>query len=352
MKLAGDVLFNLLVNAVSSFWLGLAICALLLRIGLRRASGLSLSILLLPFVKVVWDLLHGIPGSSFLWASERGFVQRLGAFRVGFGATATGPVLRAELWAHHRGGISPQSLPDVLARALSHEVWAYAPGALGFALVCVSVWRLGRSAHAFAALHGFVRRVRAECDLIEERQLGFRRVQVLTSRAYEGVPFTSGTLRPFVVLPARLLASLTERERNAVLEHELGHVAHFDFALLVPLQLLREALWYVPGAGWLLGRIRTLLEFRADDAAVAAGVSRRELAGALLTVAGFTLTQPPPQALAMSRGSSLLRTRLERLLSPPSAPRARARVMLVARVLVIAWFMLGALQAVALGNHG
>lgn len=352
MLLVGDVLFNLLLNAVGSFWLTLLATALVLRISRGRAGALGEFTLLLPFVKVVWDLLHGVPKGSFLWASERGVQQQLGSFRVGIGATPLGPVLRGEIWAHHRDGVSPQSLPDLLARALSHKVWIHAPAALGFALLAVSLLRLAVGARGLMLLHRFTSRVRAESQLLEQRKVGWRSVQILTSRSYDGVPFTGGVLRPFVVLPQQLLLALSERERAAVIEHELGHVAHFDLALLIPLEFLCGLLWYVPGTGWLLRRIRALLEFRADDAALAAGVSPRDLVSTLLTVAELTLTEPPPHALAMSRGGQLLRARIERLLSPVPAVRAPGRLALVARVLVVAWFVLGALQTVACGNHG
>jgi hypothetical protein len=98
-----------------------------------------------------------------------------------------------------------------------------------------------------------------------------------------------------------------------------------------------------------LKRVRTLLEFRADDAALAAGVRRQALVSALLAVAELTLADAAPQTLAMTRAGSVLRARVQRLLAPQ--PVQRSRLASVARVLVVAWFVLGALQAVACGNH-
>src|SRR5450755_3284038 len=106
-----------MLNAVGSFWLALVVAFIVLRIGRGRAGVLAEFALLLPFAKLVWDLVHGIPSSSFLWASEHGVQQRIGSFRVGVGVTAFGPVLRGEIWAHHPRGISPQSLADLLQRA-------------------------------------------------------------------------------------------------------------------------------------------------------------------------------------------------------------------------------------------
>ena len=351
MKLAGDVLFNLLLNAVGSFWLGLAVALLVLRVSRGRAGTLAEFVLVLPFAKVAWDLARGVPSSSFLWASAHGARQRLGSFQVGVGATPWGPALRGEIWAHHARGISPQSLPDLLARTLSHKVWAYAPAALGFGLLTASLLKLGASVVRLTSFQRQLRRIRSESSALEEHRLGWRRVRLYTSPSYQGVAFTGGLFRPYVVLPESMLSKLSAEERNAVVQHELSHIAHWDLALLLPLHCLRDLLWYVPGSGWLFTRVRTLLEFRADDAAVRAGVSRRSIVSALLAVAELTLADPAPQVLGVSRAGSMLRERIERLLAPPPVLRTPGRLPAVAWVLVVAWFALGALQAVACGNH-
>jgi hypothetical protein len=350
MKIAGDVLFNLLLNAVGSFWLALAVVLLVRAVGRGRAGVLAELVLVVPFVKLVWDFVHGVPSSSFLWASEHGVQQRLGSFQIGFGATPLGPVLRGEIWAHHPHGVSPQSLPDLLARGLTRRVWVYAAPALSFALLGVSALRIVRSALRFGAFRAQLRGIRADLVQSGVRRVGFRTVRVLTSRAFSGVPFTGGLLRPYVVLPEALSQVLSADEREAVLQHELGHVAHWDLALLVPISLVSDLFWYVPGMSWATARVRALLELRADDAALAAGVQRQTLVSALLAVADLSMATPAPQILTMN-GGSVLRARIQRLLSPPRAEPAASRLASVARVIVIAWFMLGALQAVACGNH-
>jgi Zn-dependent protease with chaperone function len=351
VKVAGDVLFNLLLNAVGSFWLGLVMALLVRRVSRGRAGVLAEFVLVLPFAKVVYDLGRGLPSSSFLWAWEHGARQRLGSFQIGFGATPLGPVLRGEIWAHHARGISPQSLPDLLSRALSSKVWLYAPAVVGFGLFAVSWLRLAQSVLSFARFQRDVSRIRAESQVVEERRLGFRRVRLYTTQCYQGVAFAGGLLRPYVVLPAAMLSRLSAEEREAVVQHELSHIAHWDSALLWPLHCLRELLWYVPGSGWLFTRVRTLLEFRADEAAVRAGVARHCIVSALLAVAELGLADPAPHVLGVSRGGRMLRERIERLLLPPPALRTPGKLATVARVLLVAWFVLGALQSVACGNH-
>ena len=51
-----------------------------------------------------------------------------------------------------------------------------------------------------------------------------------------------------------------------------------DLALLVPAGYLSDLLWYVPGVAWLARHLHAVLEQRADEAAVAAGVERNRMA--------------------------------------------------------------------------
>jgi Zn-dependent protease with chaperone function len=351
MKLWGDVLFNLMLNAVGSFWLALVVVVIVIGISRGRAGVLAEFVLVLPFAKLVWDLAHGIPSSSFLWASEHGVQQRLGSFQIGVGAGALGPVFRGEIWAHHPRGISPQSLPDLFARALAKRVWVYAAPSLSFALLTASLVKVAVRSARLLSFRERLAVIRAGFVASELRQVGWRTVHVLTSQCYAGVPFTGGLLRPYIVLPRAMTRVLSAEEREAVVQHELGHIAHWDIALLLPLGFLSDLFWYVPCTGLLLNRVRALLEFRADDAALAAGVRPQSIVGALLAVAELTIGETGPQTVGMSRRGSILYLRIQRLLTPEPVVRAPGRLAAVARVLVIAWFVLGALQAVACGNH-
>ena len=148
---------------------------------------------------------------------------------------------------------------------------------------------------------------------------------------------------------ARILG-LSPAEREAIIEHELGHIRYFDLALLLPLELLCDLFWFVPGVKWLLVKQRALLEQRADECAVAAGIARESVASALLSAAELATVVGPVPVLATSRGPSTLRVRIQRLLAPEPV-RVVAPWLTVVRGLVLIWVVLGTLQASACGNH-
>ncbi len=276
--------------------------------------------------------------------------QRLGSFQIGFGVHRfLVPTLEWRLLALHLGGQSPQSFADVLSRWLRFRVSAYAASLLGFAVLVVSLMKCAARGWGMSR---FRRRVRAlrQASTSELRALGRRRVSIETCPGYEGVPFAGGLLRPYVVLPEQLVARLHVSEREAVVQHELAHVRHCDLALLLPLEFACDFFWFVPGVTWLIGRQRRVLEQRADDCAVAAGVPREAVASALLRVAELTEARGTLPVLAMSRDASTLHARLRRLLSPSALPSTKPWLRW-GRALALIWLVLGVLQSSACGNQ-
>jgi beta-lactamase regulating signal transducer with metallopeptidase domain len=358
MRLFGDALFNLLFNALATFWLALGLSLLLYRVFRLERSRFGLILLFLPFVKLVADTLRGVPSESFFWLSEHGVRQTLGTFRVGFGATALGPLVLAELWADHVGGRSPQSAGDLAARALRQKLGINAAPALAFVVAAVSCIGLGRLAvrrfETFRRVGDLARRA----TLLERRRAGFRSVRVLESVELAGAPFAAGVLSPFVLLPARLTAALTPAELEAVVQHELAHVVRFDAVWLSLLEVVERVFWYVPLLGGAIDRVAAELERRADDAALRAGVAAPALARALVTAAELGFERSEPRALGMTGSAATLTERLRRLLDgsslvvPVVQPPSRLQAWLGAlKVVPVAWCALAVLRAVAFGNH-
>jgi beta-lactamase regulating signal transducer with metallopeptidase domain len=97
------------------------------------------------------------------------------------------------------------------------------------------------------------------------------------------VPVTFGVKDPSILLPATW-RDWEPAELDAVLAHEISHVARRD-ALTERLSLLHRAVfWFSPLSWWLDCRLAELAEEASDDAALAAGADRTRYAE---TVLGF-----------------------------------------------------------------
>ncbi len=130
------------------------------------------------------------------------------------------------------------------------------------------------------------------------------------------VPLTMGALRSTILLPADW-RQWDDAKLDAVLAHEVSHVARRD-ALTQRLSLLHRAIfWFSPLAWWLDRHLSNLAEQASDEAALACGADRRDYARTLL---GFfeALHGAPSrvwwQGVAMAKAGQAEK-RLERILS-------------------------------------
>lgn len=137
------------------------------------------------------------------------------------------------------------------------------------------------------------------------RQMGIHRSVRLLEADEDVMPFTFGTWRPTIVIPAAAEAWTRDR-RRAVIVHELAHVARAD-CLAQRLAAMACALyWPHPGVWWGARRLRVEREHACDDRVLALGTAAREYADHLLEIAhAFRSTPAPATALGMARARQL-----------------------------------------------
>ena len=111
--------------------------------------------------------------------------------------------------------------------------------------------------------------------------LGIKRVPRLAESELLSVPVTLGVVRPAILLPSGW-RDWDAAELDAVISHEVSHVARRD-AFIDRLSLLHRALfWFSPLSWYLTGCLAELAEEASDEAALAAGADRTRYAETLL----------------------------------------------------------------------
>lgn len=163
---------------------------------------------------------------------------------------------------------------------------------------------------------------------------------------------TAGLRRPTVLLSTWMLEHLDGRELEAVLAHELGHVARRDYPVVWLATILRDAFFYLPTSWAAYRQLQAEKELACDDLAVAATRRPLALASALAKVWHRSLSAP---ALAAGQplvgAGATLEERIERLLASPAAPqpaRSRAFALAVGASALGVLLVLEALNAVVM----
>ncbi|MDQ3624846.1 MAG: M48 family metalloprotease, partial [Verrucomicrobiota bacterium] len=145
------------------------------------------------------------------------------------------------------------------------------------------------------------------------RRLGLRTATRVLQSSCAAVPMLVGVIKPVILLPARIATGLSPREIEALIAHELAHLARGD-AWINLFQLFAETVFFYHPAAWWLARCAAReREHAADDRALQVCEGRAVYASALARIAA--LDACPAPALAASGGSVLQRIR--RILGQP-----------------------------------
>lgn len=203
---------------------------------------------------------------------------------------------------------------QVLGAALLLGVGVMAFGGLGLGLLrlLVLAWVMARKGtRADPALQTLAER------LATQRGVVVPRVRLYPSG--RPITFTYGLWRPVVFLSTWMVEHLDQEELEAVLAHELEHIARRDFLAMWLATLLRDAFCYVPTSWLVLRQLQHEKELVCDEWASRLTHRPLALASALAKVwqhttegVGFTPVQP------LAGEGEALEHRIERLLEQPT----------------------------------
>jgi beta-lactamase regulating signal transducer with metallopeptidase domain len=156
-----------------------------------------------------------------------------------------------------------------------------------------------------------------------QSRYGFKHGTALLVSTELASPISWGVMRPVILLDRRAVDKASEAE--AVIAHELAHVARLDWAKLLMGRAATALFWFNPLVWILAARCHELREEAADDAVLRSDVARADYAELLIGVArhenrGLLLAA---NGVAPARGS--LKRRVMRVLDPTQS-RVPARL--------------------------
>jgi beta-lactamase regulating signal transducer with metallopeptidase domain len=207
-------------------------------------------------------------------------------------------------------GNFPVAASPVEAAPVDWPFWAYAaPAALLLLLTLIALGRL------------FLLKARATV-LVEphwlaalahaQRRMGFKHGTALLTSDDLPSPISWGVMRPVILLNSDAARSHTEAE--AIIAHELAHVANLDWAKLLLSRVTVALFWFNPLV-WLLAReAHQLREEAADDAVLGADIEDTDYARLLVGVARHECRGLLIGAHGVAPGRNSLSRRVRRVL--------------------------------------
>lgn len=165
--------------------------------------------------------------------------------------------------------------------AIDWAFWAYAlPAAVLGLLTLIALLRLiplKARANVLVDAHWLSALARAQ------RRMGFKNGTALLTSEDIRSPISWGLMRPVILLNGA--AAEAHDEAEAIIAHELAHVAGLDWAKLLLARVTVAMFWFNPLA-WMLAReAHQLREEAADDAVLASDIEDTEYANLLVGIA-------------------------------------------------------------------
>lgn len=160
------------------------------------------------------------------------------------------------------------------------------------------------------------------------------------------VPLTLGYLKPVILLPLGFVNQLSLAEVEAVLAHELAHIARRDWVFNLLQAFIESLFYYHPAVWWVSQIIRRERENACDDVALSATGNPIAFARALVQVQEMATPLP---ALALGLSGKRRRPLLERvrriLNQSPPQQKHQAMEKITATVILIALLAIVGLRA-------
>ena len=156
-----------------------------------------------------------------------------------------------------------------------------------------------------------------------QRRMGFKHGTALLTSDELASPISWGLMRPVILLNNRAVEASGEAE--AIIAHELAHVARLDWLKLLLARVATALFWFNPFV-WMLAReAHQLREEAADDAVLAANISDTDYAQLLVGVARHECPGLLLGAHGVAPSKSSLARRVARVLDAGSARAPAAR---------------------------
>ncbi|MEO8175089.1 MAG: M56 family metallopeptidase [Sphingomicrobium sp.] len=196
------------------------------------------------------------------------------------------------------------------ARNVDWAFWIYlAPAALLILLTLIALGRLvslrGR-ANVLVEAHWLTALARAQ------RRMGFKHGTALLTSDELPSPISWGLMRPVILLNSA--AAESHKEAEAIIAHELAHVANLDWIKLLLARFTVALFWFNPLV-WLLAReAHQLREEAADDAVLGADIDDTDYANLLVGVARHECRGLLIGAHGVAPGRNSLSRRVRRVL--------------------------------------
>ena len=247
------------------------------------------------------------------------------------------------------------ALLSIPSPAWLDSVFPIAIGLVALGAICFGSFRLLLMAHVVSRSGAYHHAALQEYANDIAQRLGVTRPRVLLRFYDRPLALTYGIFHPTILLSTWMVEQLDEHELEAVLAHELEHMARSDYLVILLATVLRDAFFYLPTSQIAFRQLQQEKELFCDDLAVRTTKRPLALASALTKVWLHRIETPQYArvggAQPLAGANTLTDHRIKRLLDAPSPVRmrsSRVRILSLSVSMILALAFLQGITSVVL----
>ncbi|MFO1458021.1 MAG: M56 family metallopeptidase [Verrucomicrobiota bacterium] len=190
----------------------------------------------------------------------------------------------------------PAAQPKRIAVWWPLWIWIGGAGLVVARTTAIRLWLLRARKHARPGTPEF----QTMLETLAPR-LGLQCVHLCVWQGLRG-PVAFGLFRPTIALPADLDRRFSPAQQEAMMAHELAHLAGRDPAWLAVADLLVALMWWHPAIGWMRRRFQSAAEAMADTASSLVPQGPASLAESLIQLGRDWVPPSPIRGLGVAGG--------------------------------------------------
>ena len=174
----------------------------------------------------------------------------------------------------------------------------------------------------------------ARMQLLKE-QVGIRKDVKLVASKVVNMPMMLGFFKPIILLPTSVLTGVEVNVLEAIIAHELAHIARHDFFVNIVQTFVESVFYYHPAIWWMSNNVRDEREKCCDDLAIQMCGDSLVYAKALIQVEELPQTSPTFTLSFLGNKKHLL-SRVKRILNQPQTQSNHMEKFIVSSLVVLA----------------
>ncbi len=266
-------LANIFLNSILAFSISVLTVEFfifILRLNRKKMFKTIYFLRMLPFIKIIYDVIFNFKISSWAVANGIDIINRIpNSMTMHIGAGLIKPFIPIfyylDFSIYHMYTVS---LADMFTQYIGFDYTFFLVLILLTVSLSMVLYYGIRQIYSYITIKIMANSSHPSNRLINNdillKQLKRKNVEILVSPAKGFSPFSFGIIHPEIIIPSEFYKKLTDDEYEALLTHEIGHIGWWNTITSILLLFMKSFFWFIPFIHFYIKKINLIKELACD----------------------------------------------------------------------------------------